>query len=264
VNLSVEAFLGAITHESRFPEVRDLTEWLSFLDGLNREYGQDREIERFVENKTPYVFLQQLNTLLEPGDVVCADVGQNQMWAAQTLALRDSQKFFTSGGLAPMGYALPVAVGAAFSDSERSIYSINGDGGFHLAVQSLMLVSQYNLPVKVIVMNNASLGMITQFQHLYFGDRMAGTTEAGGYLVPNIESLAKAYGLPYLRVSDAELSDRSWQDQLRSQRNCLVEVVIDGLTTVSPKLEYNQPINRPSPALAEDELLSALDISGLE
>ncbi|MBD9094282.1 MAG: thiamine pyrophosphate-binding protein, partial [Bacteroides oleiciplenus] len=169
--------------------------WVPYLLGLKQNYNQNNEIERFVENKSPYRMIQILNEYTKEGDIICADIGQNQMWTAQTLQLKSGQRFLTSGGLAPMGFSLPVSIGASFANPNKTVYSLNGDGGFHMAIQSLMLISQYNLPIKVIVLNNQALGMITQFQHLYFNDRMAGTTIRGGYMVPDIKSVAASYGL---------------------------------------------------------------------
>lgn len=228
--------------------------WNVELQELKIRYNQHREVERFVENKSPYRFFQYLNRITKDGDILCVDIGQNQMWAAQSLELKSGQHFLTSGGLAPMGYSMPVAVGAAFADMNKTIYSINGDGGFHIAIQSLLLISQYNLPVKVIVMNNHALGMITQFQHLYFDDRMEGTTREGGYFVPNVQNLAESYGLRYFYLDETLLADEKLREEIVQCRNCIIEYAIIGLTTVSPKLEYNKPIDRPSPELPENEL----------
>lgn len=259
VECSVEEFLTELS--GRTLELGDYGEWRRLLAGLLADYGQGEEVRRFVENKAPYTFMSWLNGMLAEGDVACADVGQNQMWAAQTLRLKSSQHFVTSGGLAPMGFSLPASVGLAFSNPRRTVYSISGDGGFHIAVQALSLISQYNLPVKAFVMNNHSLGMITQFQHLYFRDRMPGTTRAGGYQVPELASIAQAYGLEYHRLTVDDLDDAR-SAAIRSARNCLVECVLDGLTTVSPKLEYDQPIDRPSPALPQEEYQRVVDLFG--
>ena len=122
-----------------------------------------------------------------------------------------------------------------------------------MAIQSLMLISQYNLPIKVMVLNNASLGMITQFQHLYFDDRMCGTTLNGGYRVPDIKSLSAAYGLPYFRLTVNRLDDPDLREEIRAAHNCIIECVVEGLTSVSPKLEYDKPISKPLPLLSEEE-----------
>ena len=231
----------------------DYSLWNKYLGKLKEKYNQDEEIERFVANKAPYRFMQCMNTIMKEDDTVCVDIGQNQMWAAQTLKLKSKQSFITSGGLAPMGFSMPVAIGCAFANPNKTIYSINGDGGFHMASQSLMLISQYNLPIKVIVMNNHSLGMITQFQHLYFNDKMPATTLYGGYCVPQIEQIAKAYSLKYFKLDEKNITDAALLEAITVSRNCIVEYVIEGLTSVSPKLEFDKPISRPTPLLPVEE-----------
>lgn len=236
-----------------------LKEWNNYLRDLKAKYNQDKEIERFVENKAPYLFIQMLNKYSRENDVFCADIGQNQMWAAQTLKLKKNQKFITSGGLAPMGFSLPVSIGISFADPYRTIYSINGDGGFHMSLQSLMLISQYNLPIKVIVLNNKALGMITQFQQLYFDGRMTGTTNNGGYLVPDIKNISASYNLQYFQINEDDLkNDDLMREIIVDTRNCIIEFVIEGITSVSPKLEYNKPIQNPIPLLSEEELDRAM------
>ena len=245
VNADVKVFLEALSEKE--PDFHSGKQWMEWLHHLKERYNQQKEIERFVSNKAPYRFIQYLNQYTKENDVITLDVGQNQMWAAQTLEMKAGQKFITSGGLAPMGFSLPVAIGVAFANPSRRIFCLNGDGGFHMAVQSLLLISQYHLNIKVIVFNNASLGMITQFQHLYFEGRMAGTTDAGGYLVPSIVDLASAYGLPYVKISEKSLD--ALAPYFSSEDPVVIEYEIDSLTTVSPKLEYNKPIYRPTPDL---------------
>ena len=196
--------------------------------------------------------MQELNKITKEGDIITADIGQNQMWAAQTIKVKPEQRFVTSGGLAPMGFSLPVAVGMAFANPSKTIYCINGDGGFHMAVQSLLLISQYNLNIKVIVMNNSALGMITQFQHLYFDSRMYATTQQGGYILPSLESIAKAYNLPYYQVDGScPCFSREIQDG-----GCIVDCLIGERTVVSPKLEFDKPIYNMSPLLDNGEIES--------
>ena len=171
------------------------------------------------------------------------------MWGAQTIRLKKGQRFVCSGGLAPMGFSLPVAIGMAFANPKKRIFCINGDGGFHMALQSMLLISQYNLNIKVIVMNNEALGMITQFQHLYFNDNMAGTTEKGGYLIPNMKAIAESFGFPYHQMNNDNIDNKA----LTENGFVLVDYQISGQTIVCPKLEYNKPINMPLPLLCEEE-----------
>jgi len=254
IHTSVYEFLCEVNNSDI--QYGDYNIWNLWIDKVKTEYSQDKEIERFVENKAPYMLMQRLNDLTKDDDIITADIGQNQMWAAQSLRLKRGQRFVTSGGLAPMGFSLPVAIGMAFANPKKTIWCLNGDGGFHMAVQSLLVISQYKLNIKVIIINNAALGMITQFQHLYFDNRMFGTTEAGGFVNPDIETLAKAYGLNYIELKEKDLNS----EDLTSQNPILVNYKVSGLTTVSPKLEYNKPIDMPSPQLSEDEHLKATEI----
>ena len=252
IHASVVDFLKALDKETI--KYQDYASWNAWIAKLKENYSQDKEVERFVENKAPYQFLQRLNEISNEGDVFIADVGQNQMWSAQTLKLKKGQCFVNSGGLAPMGFAMPAAVGIAFANPKKTIYCVTGDGGFHMAIQSMLTIAQYNLNIKVIVINNAALGMITQFQHLYFNDRMYGTTKAGGFINPDLKTMAKAYGIHYSEYTSDSLYEFEAVDGPG-----MINYVVKGLTTVSPKLEYNKPIDKPSPQLPDDEYKSVME-----
>lgn len=252
VHASVADFLNALEKETI--TYQDYSTWNDWVSKLKKNYSQDREVERFVDNKAPYQLLQRLNEISEEGDVFTVDVGQNQMWSAQTLILKKDQRFVNSGGLAPMGFAMPAAIGISFANPKKTIYCVTGDGGFHMAIQSMLTISQYNLNIKIVVINNSALGMITQFQHLYFNDRMYGTTKAGGYINPDLKAMAKAYGVRYSEYTSDSLNEFETSDGPR-----MINYVVSGLTTVSPKLEYNKPIDRPSPQLPDDEYQRVMD-----
>lgn len=249
VNTSIQSFFHKTTHTNII--YKENQKWLQWILFMKHKYSQEEEVNRFVENKAPYQFIQILNDITKENDVITTDVGQNQMWAAQMIKLKKGQKFLTSGGLAPMGYSLPAAIGVAFANPQKTIYCINGDGGIQMAMQSLLLISQYNLNIKIIVLNNEALGMITQFQHLYFEDRMAATTKQGGYALPNFKSLLTAFHIPYYRVNSL---DKAFIQEACKQQYLFLDVIIAGLTTVSPKLEYNKPIYMPIPMISEVEL----------
>ena len=252
VYTSVADFLKALDIES--VTYQDYSTWNGWIAKLKENYSQDKEVERFVDNKAPYQLLQCLNDISKEGDVFTVDVGQNQMWSAQTLKLKKGQRFVNSGGLAPMGFAMPAAIGIAFANPKKTVYCVTGDGGFHMAIQSMLTIAQYNLNIKVVVINNSALGMITQFQHLYFNDRMYGTSKAGGFINPDLRTIAKAYGVRYSELTSDSLNDFEASDGPR-----MINYVVNGLTTVSPKLEYNKPIDKPSPQLPDDEYQKVMD-----
>ena len=244
---SAEHFLEALLQN--LPELPDYSPWQESVKALKAKYNQRREVDGYVSNKSPYRLMETINEYSKSNDVFVADIGHNQMIAAQTLKVDGNKKFVTSGGLAPMGFSLPISAGIAMANSNRRVISINGDGGFHMASQSLMLISQYNLPVIAFIVNNESLGMITQFQSLYFDGRMKATTQKGGYLTPDFKKMSEAYGLRYYKIGKNSLNNVKLMSEIFSNNNCVVEFVTGGLTTISPKLEYNKPIYKPTPDL---------------
>ena len=224
-------------------------EWLDKTKLIASTFSQLNEIKNYAENKEPYHMMLKLNEFCDSNDYFVTDIGQNQMWAAQTIKIREKQNFYTGGGLASMGFSIPFAVGLAFGGKSR-IISISGDGGFHMSTQSLMLISQYSLPIKVLVMNNSSLGMITQFQGLYFNNNLVGTSAKKGYLVPSIQKIAEAYNLKYYMIKEKDLNDHLLMKEIFSDvKPCIVEYYVDKPTTVSPKLEFDSPIYNPSPKI---------------
>jgi acetolactate synthase-1/2/3 large subunit len=247
VYASIEDFLDVLDKEKPVFTIKD--DWVKFILFLKENHSQKNDINRFLSNKAPYEALERIGLTADDDTIFTVDIGQNQMWAAQTLRLKPGQMFFTSGGLAPMGYSLHSAIGAAFAFPEKKIICIIGDGGFHIALQSLLLISQYKLNIMVFVLNNHALGMITQFQTLYFESNMAGTTREGGYNVPDIKYFAKACDLEYEYVDDV-INEKP----PGFSGGKIVEIRLNGPTTVVPKLEFNQPLYNMIPYLDADEV----------
>ncbi len=231
-------------------------DWLEYVKKVKSRYNQNEEVKSNVENKLPYKLIEQFNKIFRKDQVFCIDTGQNQMFAAQTLDITNGQRFLTSGGLAPMGYAIPAAVGASFgSEKQREVIAITGDGGFHIALQSLMLISQYDLPVKVVILNNRTLGMITQFQDLYFDKKRVATTKGTGYFVPGIKEIAQSYNLKYYLIDEKRISDLEYLKKVMTgNKNGIFEVLTGDNTKVVPKLEVGDPIEDTSPKLDRKEL----------
>jgi acetolactate synthase-1/2/3 large subunit len=249
VNQDLNVFLEQIN--KKLSSITVDAQWMSYIHRIKEQYSQNKDIERFVENKAPYHFLEKIEAYATPSTIYTVDIGQNQMWAAQSLKIARGQQFFTSGGMAPMGYALHAAIGAAFAAPDKEIFCIIGDGGFHIALQSLLLISQYNLNIKVFVLNNEALGMITQFQDLYFNSNMAGTTKNSGYQVPDIAEIAKGYHLQYLLLPDSRAADNPKINHVQ-----IIEMRMHGKTTVVPKLEFDQPLFNMTPFLEKSEMIN--------
>jgi acetolactate synthase-1/2/3 large subunit len=140
----------------------------------------------------PQHLMYEINKISDGKAIVSVDVGQHQMWAAQFIKFDNPRTWICSGGLGSMGFGLPAAIGAQMAHPDQTVFAICGDGGFQMALPELATLVNYQLPVKVIVMNNGYLGMVRQWQELFYNNRLS-SVELSAF--PNVELLAAAYGM---------------------------------------------------------------------
>ena len=190
--------------------------------------------------------------------MVTLDVGQNQMWAAQSFRLKKGQRMLISGGMGAMGFSLPAAMGAAFASPGQNVIAIAGDGGIQVNIQDLDTIVQHQLPVKIVVFNNGCLGMVRQFQDMYFEGRRQSTVD--GYNCPDLVKIAEAYGIPSSSVSKLDDAGPAIARLLSGSGPALLEIKLELATCVNPKLVVNHPIEDMSPHLDREELVSAMII----
>lgn len=143
------------------------------------------------EIKPQHVMLE-IDRLSGGQAIVCADVGQHQMWAAQFIRFNQPRLWINSGGLGSMGFGLPAAMGAQFARPDKLVFAVVGDGGFQMSIPELATLASYSLPVKIVVVNNGYLGMVRQWQELFYNNRLC-AVELDTF--PDAEKLAAAYGL---------------------------------------------------------------------
>lgn len=206
----------------------------------------------------PNYFMHELSKQVPEDAIICVDVGQIQMWAAQTLEIRGNQRFLTEGGMASMGSALPMAIGASFAQPGRTIVAITGDGGFQLNIQELQTMYHHQLPIKIILINNNCYGMVRQFQEQYFNSRFQSTVS--GYSCPNFHDVVSAYKIKAVRANNSSEIAGALEDVFRDNSPMFLEVNIDTNSKVIPKLSVNKPIEDQDPFLSRDELKSNMFI----
>jgi acetolactate synthase-1/2/3 large subunit len=178
----------------------DTKAWLSHLDGYKRRYPLKYRKQGGLKMQQ---ILDELNKMIAPTDIVCTDVGQHQMWAAQYIKSVEPDTWVSSGGAGTMGYGFPAAMGAQFGKPKSQVWAIVGDGGFQMTLAELSTACVHKLPVKILVLNNHYLGMVRQWQELFFESRESGVDLEGN---PDFAKLAEAYpgakGLTLKRPAD--------------------------------------------------------------
>ena len=139
----------------------------------------------------PQHVMREIDQISDGNAIVCADVGQHQMWAAQFIRFNGPHQWVNSGGLGSMGFGLPAAIGAQFACPNKLVFALVGDGGFQMAVPELSTIVTNGLPIKIVVVNNGYLGMVRQWQELFYNNRLCAVTLD---CFPDAEKLAAAYG----------------------------------------------------------------------
>ena len=178
---------------------------------------------------------------ISPDITVATDVGQHQMWTAQHFPFIRPRQLITSGGLGTMGFGLGAAMGAAAADeAHRPVVLVTGDGSFRMNLTELSTIAYYNIPVIVVIFNNGTLGMVRQWQTLFFGHRYSQTTLDRG---PDFMKLADAYGLPGERVDTMEAFTAAYREAVERGGPCLIECMLDIDEMVAPMVAPGSPID---------------------
>ena len=198
-----------------------------------------------ADTEAPHRIIKAISNLIPDGIVITTDVGQNQVWIAQAFDAKENQEILFSGGHGAMGYSLPAAIGSYYA-SNKKVVCFSGDGGIQMNIQELQFIKRENLPIKIIILNNHSLGMIRHFQEMYFEKNYAQTVESKGYSSPSFSKIAFAYDIPYHQVlSEEDLNVSLFNDD----GPAIIEVVLEGDTYVFPKLAMNKPSQDQDPPL---------------
>lgn len=260
INADVKQFLSGLIELDFEYDKNNIKIWLEMIEKFKIRYPAF--INPTSDIIEPNYFMHLLSEFIPDDAIICVDVGQNQMWAAQSLEIKGTQRFLTQGGMASMGSALPMAIGAAFAEPGKIIVVITGDGGFQLNLQELQTVYHHNLPIKIILLNNNCYGMVRQFQEQYFNCRFQSTVI--GYSNPDFQDVVRAYKIPSMNVTRNHELPGALQSLFSNQESMFLEVGIEMSSKVTPKLSVNKPIEDQDPFLSREELKSNLFIDMLQ
>ncbi|SIT72749.1 acetolactate synthase large subunit [Microbacterium sp. RU33B] len=251
------AYRGAI--EDTTP---DIGEWWSFLDGLRDEFplGYSQPTDGLM---SPQYVISRIGELTGPEGIFAAGVGQHQMWAAQFIKYERPNAWLNSGGAGTMGYSVPAAMGAKVAEPERHVWAIDGDGCFQMTNQELATCAINNIPIKVAIINNSSLGMVRQWQTLFYDGRYSNTnlnTGHGTVRIPDFVKLSEAYGCLAIRVEKEEDVDAAIRLALETNdRPVVIDFVVSADAMVWPMVpqgvsnSYVQYARDHAPAFEQED-----------
>ncbi|HEY3938345.1 MAG TPA: biosynthetic-type acetolactate synthase large subunit [Bryobacteraceae bacterium] len=188
----------------------------------------------------PQHLMAEIDRLSGGRAIVASDVGQHQMWAAQLIRFNEPRLWINSGGLGSMGFGLPAAIGAQFARPDKLVFAIVGDGGFQMSIPELATIMNHSLPIKIVVMNNGHLGMIRQWQELFYNNRLS---EAELKSFPDVEKLAGAYGFKGRSVSSVNEMPAALKAAVDEPGPFLLNVHVSPFENVFPMVPAGGAIN---------------------
>lgn len=211
--------------------IAQIEEWKHHFDDVKlpeSKYPQPQEI------------LQAVNEIKDDSDIIATDVGQHQMWVAQYSKIEKNKTLLTSGGMGTMGFGMGAAIGAQCAYPDKRVFLITGDGSFHMNLNELVTMKSYNLPVVIVVMNNTVLGMVRQWQKLFYGSRFSQTNP---HRATDFVALANAFGVEGMRITKPEQVKEVLQQAVNLNKPVVVDCQISPDENVLPMIPPGKTIN---------------------
>ena len=214
-------------------------EWLKQIKKWKKDYSL---IYRKTEDDIliPQEILAEINKITKGDVIVATDVGQHQMWAAQFLTFNNPYSILTSGGAGTMGFGLPAAIGAQVANPNKKVLAVVGDGGFQMTFQELMLIKEYNLPVKIFIINNSYLGMVRQWQELFHEKRYSSVDLSYN---PDFIKIGEAYGIKSIQLTNKKDLKKHLKKILESDEAVLVECIVEKEENVYPMIPAGKDVS---------------------
>ena len=206
LRLTIDALIPSIKAEFKKSQP-DLTAWWNLLNAWRQKYPLGYDLPSDGSLSPQYV-IERLGKIVGPDGIFVAGVGQHQMWASQFISYENPRTWLNSGGLGTMGYAVPAAMGAKVGAPDKTVWAIDGDGCFQMTNQELVTCAINNIPIKIAIINNESLGMVRQWQTLFYNERFS-NTDLHSKRIPDFAKLGDAMGCVGLRCDRPEDVDKT-------------------------------------------------------
>ena len=232
--------------------------WIKKINFLKKSFPictkENLKITNYVD---PYAFFYYLNEVISPKNIIIPDASANLIWAMQGLKPK-KQKVFTALNHSPMGYSVPASVGAYFGDKNKNIISIIGDGSLQMNIQELETIKNFNVNVKIFVINNKGYSLIKQTLETWLNSKYTGVDKKSGLSLPNFLSVSKAYGLKTIDLRNNINLKSKLKKIIKTRGPVLVNVNVDPKKRVKPKIDFGNPLHDMSPKLNKKIINSIL------
>ena len=212
--------------------VETIKNWKKEYSLIHNEVGEDKLL--------PQEVLKELDSILKGEGIIVTDVGQHQMWTAQYLTYQNPNSIVTSGGAGTMGFGVPAAIGAQVGAPDKKVVLVVGDGGFQMTFQELMMIKQYNLPVKILIINNSFLGMVRQWQELFKNKRYSSVNLE---INPDFVKIAEAYGVTSARLKTKEDLKTKLKDLIMSNEGVVIDCIVEREENVFPMIPAGKTVS---------------------
>lgn len=225
--------------------------WVKFIRTVQKQFARPAVYGK--KTVDPNTLVREISNATSFDSIIVADVGQNQMWCAQSWQIKKGQRLLFSGGMGAMGFSIPAAIGAWFASKKSDLIVVCGDGGLQINIQEMETVARNGIPMKLFIFNNKSLGMVREFQDLYFNKRYQSTVL--GYGCPDLKKIAHAYNFEYARIGGLEQQDSVVAVALMSRKPVLIEVDLEMTAALQPKVVYGHALDDQAPYLDIEQKL---------
>lgn len=206
-------------------------EWLETIKSWNERHPY--HYEKNSSSLKPQKVMEMLHEKTAGKAIVVTDVGQHQMWAAQYYKFQDADRWVTSGGLGTMGFGLPASIGAQIAEPEACVLAVLGDGGFQMSTQELAVIAELQLPIKIVILNNLALGMVRQWQEIFYESRFSHSKIPAQ---PSFVKLADAYGIKGFQIKTASEAEKVLDEVLHSCEPVLLDFIVEENENVYPMI----------------------------
>ena len=247
INMDLPLFLAYVNKDWK-NEAHNCSAWNNLISIWKKRFPSDQAGQMKLY---PNICMENIGKIVKDHASICCDVGQNQMWAAQSLRCEGEDiRILNSGGLGTMGYALPAAIGAYYADRKKKIICLVGDGGLQMNIQELCVIKTHHLPIKIFVFNNYALGLIREVHEKYYNKNYVGSRN--GFSQPDMDMLANAYELKYIKITCAD-DIMDYEKNIDDDKAYLFDCIFPYDTYVRPELLGNDGLDNQMPRLSDAE-----------